>query len=344
MEDIKNYTLEELNKFLKGYPSFYAHQVFNWIYKKRIEDFDLMTDISKQARDFLRDNFYFPKLKLLKRLISKDRTEKFLFKLNDNSKIETVLIPEGKRNTLCISTQVGCKFRCRFCLSGLDGFKRNLSVAEIINQYLEVDDYIKPSHITNIVYMGVGEPLDNFINVIKSIKILKSPYGSYFGKKKICLSTCGIIPQIKKLLSLNLEVKLSLSLHCSDSNKRSKLMPINKKYPLKELIKVAKEFANRDRFPVTFEYILIKDFNCNREEAVHLAKLIKGINCKVNIIVYNESKYFSWQAPSICDIQVFKDTLKKNKVFFTFRKSRGDDILAGCGQLRAEFKKEISQI
>ena len=199
MEDIKNYTLKELEDLLreKAYPKFYAHQIFNWIYKKRIENFDLMTNLSKEARGFLKNNFYFSHLKLIERETSEDGTEKFLFELDDGHRIETVLIPEGKIVTLCVSTQVGCKFKCRFCVSGISGFKRNLRTSEIISQYLEVAKRI--GRITNIVFMGIGEPLDNFDNVVKSIEILKEPHGISFGRRRICISTLGIIPKIEKL-------------------------------------------------------------------------------------------------------------------------------------------------
>ncbi len=334
--DIKDYTLEEIGQFLKekGYPEFYSKQIFCWVYKKRVEDFTLMTDISKEARIFLKDFFYFSKPKILKRFISKDGTEKFLFSLDDKNAIESVVIPEGKRLTLCISTQAGCRFGCRFCVSGIGGFKRNLKVSEIVNQFLTINDIIKPRIITNIVFMGIGEPLDNFDNLVKSIEILLSPYGVYFGKKRICISTCGIPPRIRELISLNLRVRLSISLHASCEEKRSLIMPVNKKYPLSEVIKVSKEYAKRTNFPVTFEYILIKDFNCSKEDAFKLAHLIRGINCKVNIIPYNFSPYFKWHSPSIYDINKFREALKKKRIFFTFRKSRGQDIEAACGQLR----------
>lgn len=335
MENIKDYALKELESSLgkNNLRPFCARQIFNWVYKKRVEDFSLMTDISKDARVFLADNFYSSRLKLIKKQTSEDKTTKFLFGLDDSTAIETVLIPEGKRNTLCVSTQVGCKFKCKFCASGFGGLVRNLTVAEIINQYLEVSDRILPKRITNIVFMGIGEPLDNFDNLIKSIKILTESKGICIGKGKICVSTCGIIPQIHKLLAEKLGVKLSISLHCADNNKRTSIMPVNKKYPLSEVLRVAGEFARVAKYPVTFEYILIKDFNCSADDAVRLAKLLKSVDHKMNIIPYNESVNFSWRVPQPEEIKLFTDKLKEHKIFFVLRKPRGGDIKASCGQL-----------
>jgi 23S rRNA (adenine2503-C2)-methyltransferase len=341
-QDIKNCSLEDLSEFFRdrGYSHFYAKQIFAWVYKRGIENFNLMTDISKEARRFFEKIFYFSHLCLLKREISKDRTEKFLFQLSNGSKIETVLIPEEKRNTLCVSTQVGCKFGCKFCVSGLRGFKRNLSVSEIINQYLDTKKLAEPKKITNIVFMGVGEPLDNFDNVVKSIKILMESCGVYFGKRRICISTIGMPSKIKKLADLNLRVKLSVSLHSADPFKREKLMPATKRYSLADLIKAIKYFSYKEKFPVTFEYIMIRGVNSSKEDAYNLVKLVKNVNSKVNLIPYNPSTFFKWQTPPNEEIEQFKKILKKHNVFFTLRKPRGQDIHASCGQLRAEFDQK----
>jgi len=184
--------------------------------------------------------------------------------------------------------------------------------------------------------MGIGEPLDNFDNLIKSISILTSPYGLYLSPRRICVSTCGIVPGIKQLLSAAPAVKLSISLHSAVNRKRSLLMPVNEKYPLTELIEAAKQYAKESRFPVTFEYILIKDFNCSTEDARQLARLLKGIDCKLNIILYNPSEYFKWQAPTTFDVDSFTDILRRQKIFFTLRQARGQDIMAACGQLRVQ--------
>jgi len=335
--DLKNLTLESLKELLqkKDYPSYCASQVFRWIYKKRAEDFEQMTNISKEARASLEKEFYFSKLSLVKRRVSNDKTEKFLFRLEDGAVIETVLIPEGRRNTLCVSAQVGCKFKCKFCASGLLDFKRNLKVSEIVDQYLCVHDLILPLKITNIVFMGIGEPLDNLENVVSAIKILTAAEGVSFNKNKISISTCGVVPGIKELARLKLGVKLSISLHSADNNIRSMFMPVNKKYPLGELMCAAGEFAKSSRrHAVTFEYILIQGLNTAKEDAAGLARLLRTVKAKVNLIPYNS---FSpgYNPPSQEEIEGFAAELKKRRVLFTLRKPRGEDIEAACGQLRA---------
>jgi len=339
MEDIKELTQEQLRNILikDGFPRFSASQVFSWIYKRGIEDPYLMTDLSKKVRDYLAGNFRFSRLELKERKISRDKAEKFLFRLEDASLIETVLIPERERNTLCISSQVGCRFRCKFCVSGLRGFERNLSCAEIINQFLEISGLISPQKITNIVLMGVGEPLDNFDNAIKAIRIFMDNKGIYLGKRKICISTAGLVPQIKKLIELHLGVRLSISLHSADESIRSKIMPVNKKYPLSELMKVLRQFMQKEKTPVTFEYILIKGVNSSKRDALKLAGLVKGMHCKINLIPYSPSAFFKWEPPLDEDSEGFKKVLKSRGVFSTLRKSRGLDIEAACGQLRAQF-------
>lgn len=339
MLNIYDITLKELQNqlILKGLPRFAAAQIFGWIYKKRTEDFDLMTDISKGSRAFLKKNFRFIKADILKQEKSLDETEKFLFKLEDLSSIETVFIPEKKRSTLCISTQVGCKYRCEFCASGFNGFKRNLRACEMINQYLQVCDSIPSQGITNIVFMGIGEPLDNFDNLIKTIEILTASKGLAFSKKKISISTCGLVPQIDKLSALNLGVRLSVSLHSTDEAVRSKLMPINKKYPLGKLLKSVKGFIRSSKEAVTFEYVLIKDINASQDDAKRLAKVLGPIKSKLNLILYNGSSS-EFKAPEKEQVDSFKEILLKAGIFFTLRKPRGQDISAACGQLRARHK------
>lgn len=339
--DIKGWCLAELERFIKekGYRHFYARQIFGWLYKKRVEDFGAMTDISQSARRFFEQTFYFSSLKLLKREKSKDLTEKFIFNLEDGNRIETVLIPEEKRMTLCLSTQVGCKFGCKFCVSGLSGFVRNLTASEIVNQYLQVSDLIKPTRITNIVFMGIGEPLDNFSNVIKSVMILTNPYGVYIGRRKVCISTIGIVPRVQELAELNLGIKLAISLHTADESLRRKIIPVAKHYSLADLIKAAKKFCQGNKFPLTFEYVMIHNLNTHKEDALKLVKLLKDMNCKINLIPYNPSSYFSWQPPFEDEIEIFKSVLRKHQLLFTLRRPRGQDIKASCGQLRAELRE-----
>ena len=339
MFNLKNYTLDELTSLLQsqGHPRFMGRQVFGWVYKRGVGDFDLMTDLSKDAREFLKKNFYFSKNSLLKKEKSLDRTQKFLFGLEDKNCIETVLIPESGRNTLCLSSQVGCKFNCNFCLSGQGGFKRNLEVYEIIDQYLNAIS-ITGKKITNIVFMGIGEPLDNFTSIVKTVKILTEASGINFSKRRISISTCGLTPQIKRLAELHLGIRLSVSLHSAIDRVRSRIMPVNRKYPLAGLMKAVKVFIHQEKYPVTFEYTLVKGLNCSLQDARKLAQLLRGINCKLNLIPLNYSST-KIQSPSEKEINDFKKELKKNGVFFTLRKSKGQDIRAACGQLRASHKR-----
>lgn len=342
LQDIKNYTLDELEHFLAShnFPKYSAQQIFNWLYKKRVEDFSLMTNLSKKLRTFCENNFFFSRLECCEKISSLDGTEKFGFLLKDKNYIESVLIPDKSRYTLCISTQVGCKFRCKFCVSGVNGFRRNLAPSEIIGQYLYINDHIYPQRITNIVFMGIGEPLDNFDNVVKAISILMCNKGVYLGRRKICISTVGIPERIIHLADTGLKVKLSLSLHCADEEKRGRIMPIARKYPLDEIMGALKYYSKRNSYPITFEYILIKNFNTSREDALKLSRLVKRVPHKVNLIPYNENKYFSWQRPDKEEIEQFKNVLKKNSVFFTLRLPRGEDISAACGSLQANFSSK----
>ena len=338
MESIYNFTEKDLkDKFISnGFPSYIGRQVFEWIYKKRVLDFSLMSNLSKQIREFLANNFSITKLKLIKREKSIDKTEKFLFKLEDGLAIESVLIPEKTRSTLCISTQVGCKYKCLFCVSGQDGFTRNLTAFEIIGQYFAVANLKAPFKVTNIVFMGIGEPLDNFDNTIKSIKILMNSSGINFSKRRISISTCGLIPEIKELAKLKLGIKLSVSLHSADNDIRDKLMPINKKYPLEELILATREFSKVSKDLITFECVLIQDINTSVDDARKLAKLLNRVNGKANLIPYNGSSS-EIKAPTQEQLDSFTQELKRRSAFFTLRKSRGQDINAACGQLKAKY-------
>lgn len=337
-QDLKNLSIEQLIQWniCQGYPRYYAQQIFSWIYKRQVGTFSKMTNLSKEARGKLEEDFYFSTLEIVKQQVSKDGTEKFLFKLEDANLIETVYIPEKGRGTLCVSSQVGCKFKCAFCVSGEQGFKRNLTVSEIINQYLCAAKELKNKKITNIVFMGVGEPLDNYDNLIAAVKVFLNPNGMYFGKRKICVSTCGLVPEIKELSRLNLGIKLSVSLHSAEDGTRSELMPINKKYPLKLLIGTLREFSRHEKYPVTFEYTLIKGINTSVNSARSLSRLVRGFNYKINLIALNYScdNFFP---PDSSVIEKFTQELLRQKVFFTFRRARGTDISAACGQLKAQF-------
>ena len=337
-QDIKDLTLQDLSSFCSEHalPKYHADQIFRWVYQKRVEDFSKMTDIPAAARIFFAEHFLFSGSTLAMHQKSHDGTEKFLFTLRDSNRIETVFIPEAHRNTLCVSSQVGCKFACSFCTSGTCKFIRNLETGEIIDQYLQVRAKVSPAVISNIVFMGIGEPLDNFDHVVAAMRIFLERKGLSFPKAKVSLSTCGLIDGIKALAGLHLGVKLSISLHAAQDALRSQLMPVNKKYPLKSLMAAARAFA-RSAGPVTFEYVLLPGVNTAPTDAIDVAKLLRGLACKVNLIPQNTSSGAS--LPGEDSTLLFQQELKRRGVFFTLRKSRGQDIEAACGQLRAYYEK-----
>lgn len=336
--DLKNYTRAELQKLLlaNGYKKFSATQIFEWLYSKRVEDFEDMTNISKALRVYLHENMSISRLHLQDRQIAKDETEKYLFRLEDGHCVETVMIPGDKRKTLCVSSQVGCKRKCTFCVSGKSGLVRDLTSAEIVNQVLQVNEHLSPNKISNIVFMGIGEPLDNYDNVMKAIDIIRDGKGIYIGKRKISISTAGVIPGIERMIEEKNDVCLSVSLHAATDQLRSKIMPINKVYPLAELKKSLMRFTKVMGFPIFFEFILVGGLNDSVQDAKDLAKFLHGISAKVNLIPYNPSPFFKWKAPSSQTIDSFKNVLESKKVFCTLRRSRGQDIAAACGQLKAQ--------
>ncbi len=340
MAPIYDFTQERLRKELVafGFPGYAAKQIFGWLYRKNAKNFQDMTSLSAPQRKILSGKFYFPRLTLEKKEKSSDATEKYLFKLEDGLAVETVFIPESRRNTLCVSTQVGCKFKCLFCASGQGGFQRNLTASEIINQYLSVAELTAPHKITNIVFMGIGEPLDNFGNLVKSIEILTDPEGISFSRRKISVSTCGLVPQIKKLAQLDLGIKLSVSLHSVDEAVRSRLVPVNKKYPLKNLLPVVREFSKMSRYRPVFEWVLLEGLNTDKASARKLAKLLNRLNAKANLIPYNGT-FARFRVPGPETIGEFTAELKQQGAFFTLRKPRGADINAACGQLKALREK-----
>lgn len=342
MQDIKELSLEELQKVLKnwGDVEFHAKQIFSWIYKKDVKDFAAMTDLPFDLRDRLKDNFYIFGLELSEKLKSKDGTEKFLFRLRDGNLIEGVCIPAEKRITACISTQAGCKFACRFCASGMSGFKRNLTSGEILEEVLFLKSNSENKKLTHIVFMGTGEPLDNYDSVLKAIRIIKSADALNIGARHITISTSGIIPGIKRLADEDLQVELSVSLHAAEDKLRSYLLPINKKYPLPVLIKACKEYIRKTNRQVTFEYILIKGVNSDLKSARELCKLLIGEKLfKVNIISANTVKELKVEPPDKQVALLFRDYLLKHRVNVTLRKPRGQDIEAACGQLRLRYEK-----
>ena len=335
-KDIKSITLDELQEEVKnlGVEKYRATQLFNLLYKKGIEDFRDMLSLPTSFRGLLQKYFYISKIRLVNLAKSKDQTEKYLFKLEDGNLIESVLIFSGKRVTECISSQIGCKYNCLFCESGKKGFTRNLTVSEILNQVLFVKKKIE-SNLNNIVFMGIGEPLDNYDNVVKAIYILNFKDAFNIGARKITISTCGVIPAIKRLQEHNWQVELSVSLHAPENKLRSYLMPVNNIYPLPDLIEACKNYAEKTKRQITFEYILIKGVNDSLIYADKLAKLIGGFNSKINLITFNPAPDSLLQAPGISQVKSFKNKLVTRGIPATIRISKGDDISAACGQLKS---------
>ena len=336
MRAVLDLTLKDLECYLKGegFPDFAANQIFSWIYKKAVYDFERMTNLSSDLRNFLKRNFYILSLALIKRQRSCDGTEKFLFALSDQKGIESVIIPTPKRLTACISTQVGCRFACRFCASGAKGWQRNLTSGEIIEQVIYLKDKAT-RRLNNLVFMGVGEPLDNYDNLLKAIHILNSTFCLNIGARKMTISTCGIIPGIQRLIKENLQIELSVSLHAGENLTRTYLMPINKRYPLQRLLSVCRTYFKRTRRQITFEYVLIKGINSDLRQANKLTRLLIGLDAKVNLIPTSPFRD-EFSAPNKLEIIKFRDILLKAGIPATIRRPRGADIQAACGQLRLQ--------
>jgi len=340
--DLRDLSIEELEGLLSGWQEkpYHARQVFSWVYKKGVSDFSAMSDLPHDLRKKLASRFFIGSLELAKIFKSSDGTEKFLLRLGDKNLVEAVSIPSANRVTGCISTQVGCKFRCSFCASGISGFKRNLSVAEIIAEALFLKYRSSRKKLTHIVFMGTGEPFDNYDCVMKAIRIINSPLGLNIGARRITISTSGIIPGIKKLADEGLQVELSVSLHAADDLTRDLIMPVNKAYPLKELIPACRDYFLKTNRQVTFEYIMIKGFNSDLKNAADLGKILKGMDSKVNLIPANPVKELKIEAPSDKEISQFKNALSASGINVTLRKPRGEDIEAACGQLRFSYEKK----
>ncbi len=339
--DIKGLTLKELEDLFadSGQERFHARQVYSWIYKKGAMDFSAMSNLSVGLRRVLAKEFFIHSLSLTEKLNSADGTQKLLFKLKDNNFIEAVIIPAENRVTGCVSTQAGCKYACRFCASGILGFKRNLTAGEMIEEVLFLKNNSPEHKLTHLVFMGTGEPLDNYDNLLKAIRIINSPDGLNIGARRITISTCGIIPGIERLSQEGIQVELSVSLHASDDKTRSLLMPVNKIYPLKELLAACRRYAAKTNRQITFEYVLIKGVNSNLQNAKTLGTILKGFNCKVNLIPCNPVNNLEAEPPTKLEILMFNDRLLKSGINTTLRKSRGKDIGAACGQLRFKHEK-----
>ncbi len=342
MIDIKSLNRKELETWIqqKGYEPYRGRQIWHWILKKAVPSFEQMSNLPKKLRNLLKEEAVLNPLELVKVLESKeDHTKKYLFRLRDGYYIESVLIPELEKDyfTICVSSQAGCAMGCKFCLTAKQGFKRNLRTSEIVEQVVQVKrDMSKPSKLRNIVFMGMGEPLANYDSVIKAIEILIDPYGMNFSHRRVTVSTCGIVPKIESL-GKDCTVNLAVSLNATTDEVRSFLMPINKKYPLKELISACKKFPLPNRRRITFEYVLIKGINDSEEDAIRLINLLRGIKAKINLIPLNPAKGLEFSSPSWDQILRFQKILIDKNLTAIIRKSRGKDILAACGQLSGSY-------
>ena len=339
MQNIYGYSIEDLEKYFEsiGEKKFKATQVFEWLYKKRVTSFDDMTNIKKDVITKLKADFSIDQLHIIDKKSDVD-VHKYLFKLNDSEKIEAVLMNHDYGNSLCVSSQVGCNMGCAFCESGRLKKVRNLETYEMVLQILMVEKDLN-IRISHIVLMGIGEPLDNYDNVVKFIDIVNSPKGIDIGSRHITVSTCGVVPKIREFMNLGKQVNLAISLHAPNNELRSKLMKINKVYPIEEVIKVVKEYIAKTNRRVTFEYIMLKDINDKEVHALELAKLLKGINCYVNLIPYNETSHIEFKKTDNSQIMRFYDILKKNNIGVTVRREFGSKVKAACGQLRAEHRE-----
>ncbi len=344
MISILNFVPTELKKKFTeaGIEGYRADQILNWVFEKGVYDFDKMTNLSVELRSKLKENFTIAFPEVVERQKSaEDKSQKLLLKLNDKDYVETVCMVNKDRyttawrTTACISSQVGCKFHCAFCASGQDGFFRNLKSGEILAQVLLARDASPSKKINNIVFMGIGEPFDNYVEVLKTIRILNSKSGLNFGARKITISTCGVVPKIEALMKEELQVELSVSLHGATNSVRDAVMPVNAAYPVEDLMDVCRRYAKKTKRAITFEYILIKGINAGPKEARDLCKLLKGMLCKVNLIPYNPIPEFSHVAPSYPDVVQFQQILQDSGIKTTVRFSKGQDIQAACGQLRS---------
>jgi 23S rRNA (adenine2503-C2)-methyltransferase len=372
-QDIKSQSKEELEAQFKAWkePAYRVAQLLDWLYAQRVTSWDAMSNLPKALREKLRGQYSLTTLELARKQGSRDTTQKFLWRLPDHSLIESVLIPANPalygevsdRHTLCVSTQVGCAYGCKFCASGLEGWKRNLGVEEIVEQVLAVERWnntnaegrmqnaetTPPSpeaksgrFIDNLVIMGMGEPLANFDNLIAALKILNAPWGAGIGARKITISTSGLAPQIRKLADEPLQFRLALSLHGATDETRNKIMPVNRKYPLKELTAACEYYQQKKGRMITFEYILIAGVNDGLDQVAPLTKLARTLNAKVNLIPYNKVEDLPWERPTEEVQETFLAALEKQKVIATLRREKGHDIDAACGQLRLKTERELA--
>ncbi len=335
MKNIKDYNLEELkNELIEiGEKPFRAEQIFKWLYDEKVQSFDEMTNLSLELREKLKENYTICNFNILKKQESKDGTIKYLLDVLDGNAIETVLMKYHHGNSICVSSQIGCKMGCKFCASTGINFIRNLTSGEIVEQIIRVEQDTK-ERISNVVLMGIGEPLDNYENVVNAIRLINHPKGLDIGARHISISTSGLVPKIYQLAEENIQCTLSISLHATDNKKRSSMMPVNNTYPIEELLQACKDYIAKTNRRISFEYALAKDNNDNLEDAKQLVKLLKGMLCHVNLIPINKIENGKFDKSSNENIMKFRDYLNDHGIVATIRRELGSDIDAACGQLR----------
>jgi len=347
--DIKSLVFSELQEQLRdlGEPSYRAGQIADWLYKKRIDTIDKMTNLSQALRRRLSETFTLGGIDLVRVLGASDTTRKFLFRLADGNLIESVLIPaspalyggKSDRRTICVSTQVGCAYGCKFCASGLEGFARNLSASEIVDQFIAVESETSEK-IDNVVFMGMGEPLANLEKVLRAIRIMNAEWGLGVGARHITISTSGLAPQIRKLADEALQIRLAVSLHGATDEVRNRIMPINRRYNIEILLSACDYYTAHKKQRLTFEYILIADVNDSDEQARLLSRHAQRLSAKVNLIPYNSVSGLPWARPSKERQEKFLAILRVRGIPATLRREKGHDIDAACGQLRLQTQRE----
>lgn len=338
--NIYNLTRDEMEEYFLAHDSkkFHADQLFSWLYEKRISSISDITNIKKELLDQISVDFSFSKLKLVQ--VEKDVDVcKYLFELNDGEHIEAVLMMHDYGNSVCISSQVGCNMGCKFCESGRRKKVRNLEAWEMVTQLLMIEEELK-NRVSHVVVMGIGEPFDNYDNLLKFFSIINHPKGLAIGARHITVSTCGIVPKILEFSDFPLQINLAVSLHAPNDKLRNEIMPINKAYPLKELILALDTYLKKTNRRITFEYILLAGVNDSEACALELAKLVGHLNCYINLIPYNETNNLQFKRSSTIQIMKFYDILKKNRLNVTIRREFGSKISAACGQLRSK-KEEL---
>ena len=335
MKSIKDFNLDELKEEISslGEKPFRAEQIFKWLFQDEVKSFDEMSNLSLELREKLKENYDITNFEIIKKLVSKDGTKKYLFGLSDGNAIESVLMEYHHGKTVCVSSQVGCKMGCKFCASTGIPFMRSLTSGEIVEQIIAIEQE-ENCKISNIVFMGIGEPMDNYDNVINAIKILNNPKGLNIGARHISVSTSGVVPMIYKFAEDEPQCTLSISLHSANNETRSSMMPVNNAYPIEELIKACKFYIEKTNKRISFEYALAKDNNDNLKDAEELVKLLKGMLCHVNLIPINNIESGKYTKSSLENIMKFRDYLNDHGIVATIRRELGSDINAACGQLR----------